>query len=81
MTPQIIPSHAFSINQPITDGISILLLLQSTTHSKQDAAAHQPPSGSSSFLSLPLQQQATCLQAIHKTIQQFTQYLKAEHLD
>ena len=80
-SPRIIPSHASSINQPITDGTFILLLIQLTNQSKQDAAAHQPPAGPSSLLSLPLQHQANCLQAIHKTIQQFNQHLKAEHLD
>ena len=79
--PQIIPSHAPSINQPITAGTFILSPLQSTSHSKQDAAAHQPPFGSSSFLFSSLQHQANCLQAIHKTIRQFNQHLKAEHLD
>ena len=29
----------------------------------------------------PLQHQASCLEATHKTIQQFNQHLKAEHLD
>ena len=47
--------------------------------SKQDAAVHQPPPGS--LLPSPLQHQANCLQAIHKTIQKFNQHLKPEHLD
>ena len=33
------------------------------------------------FLPPSFQHQAICLQAIHKTIQQFNQHLKAEHLD
>ena len=81
MPVQIIPSHAPSINQHITDGTLLLPLLQSTNQSKPDAAAHQSTSGSSALLSSPLQHQANCLQAIHKTIQQFNQHLKAEHLD
>ena len=81
MPPQIFPSHAPSINQPITDGTFNLPLLQSTSLSKQDAAAHKTLSGSSSLLSSPLQHQTTCLQAIHKTIRKFTQDFKAEHLD
>ena len=42
---------------------------------------HHPTPGFSTPLSSPLQHQANCLQAIHKTIQQFSQHLKAEHLD
>ena len=80
MLPQIIPSHAPSINQHITDGTFILPLIQPTNQTTQDAAAHQP-AGSPSHLSSPLQHQANSLQAIHKTIQQFNQYLKAEHLN
>ena len=81
MPPQMNPSHAFSISQPITDYIFNLPLLQSTNQSKQDAAAHQPTRGPSSLLSPPLQHQANCLQAVHKTIQQFHTHLKAEHFD
>ena len=81
MPPQIIPSHAPSINQHTTDGTLHLPLLQSTNQSRPDAAANQPTSASSALLSSPLQHQANCLQAIHKTIQQFNQHLKAEHLD
>ena len=79
--PQVIPSHAASVNQPIIDGVLILLLIQPTNQPKQETAAHQPPPGSSSLLSSSLQHQANCLEAIHKTIQQFNQHLKAEHLD
>ena len=79
--PQIIPSQALYVSQPITDDAFLLPHFQPTSQSKQDAAAHHPPPGSSSFLSSPLQHQATRLQAIHKTIQQFNQHLKAEHLD
>ena len=81
MPPQIIPSHAPSIDQHINDGTLLLPLLQPTNQSTPDAAAHQPTPGSSALLSSPLQHQANCLQAIHKTIQQFNQHLKAEHLD
>ena len=79
--PQTIPSHAPSISQHITDDTFVLPPLQPTNQSKPDAAAHQPTPGSSAFLSSPLQHQVNCLQAIHKTIQQFNQHLKAEHLD
>ena len=77
MPPQIIRS----INQHITDGTLFLPFLQPTNQSKPDAAPHQPTPGSSTFLSSPLQHQANCLQAIHKTIQRFNQQLKAEHID
>ena len=80
MPSQIIPTHAPSFNQNITDG-TLLPLLQPTNQSKLDAAAHQPTLGSTALLSSPLQNQANCLQAIHKSIQQFIQHLKAEHLD
>ena len=79
--PPIIPYHDPPINQPSTDGSLIIPLIQPTNPSKQDAAAHQPLPGSSSLLPSPLQDQANCLQAIHKTIQQFNQHLKAEHID
>ena len=81
MPPQITPSHATSIDQHITDGTFLLFSLQPTNQSKPNAAAHQPTPESSALLSSPLQHQANCLQAIHKTIQQFNQHLKAEHLD
>ena len=81
MPPQIIPSHAPFINQHITDGTLLLPLLQLANQSKPNVAAYPPSVGSSSFFSSPLQHQANCLQAIHKTIQQFDQHLKAEHLD
>ena len=77
MPSQHIPSHALSLNPHITDGT----FLQPTNQSKPDAAVHQPTPGSSALLFLPLQHQANCLQAIHKTIQQFNQHLKAERLD
>ena len=78
---QIIPSHAPSINQQITDGTLLLFLLQPTNQSKPDTATHQPAPGSLVPLFSPLQYQANCLQAIHKTNQHFNQHLKAEHLD
>ena len=79
-SPQIIPSPA-PIDQPITDGTFIFPLVQPTNQSKQDAAARQQPPGTSSLLSSSLQHHANCLQAIHKTIQEFNQHLKAEHHD
>ena len=81
MPPQINPRHAPSINQHITDGTLFLLPLQPTNLSKPNAAAHQPNPESSALLFSPLQHKANCLQLIQKTIQQFNQYLKAEHLD
>ena len=81
MPQQTIHSHAPSINQHITDNTFLLSFLQPTNPSKPDAAAHQPTPGSSALLSSSLQHQANCLQAIHKTIQQFNQHLKTEHLD
>ena len=81
MPPQIVPSHAPSINQHITDGTFLLHLLQPTNQSKPNAAAHQPTCESSALLSEHLQHQAKCLEAIDKTIQQFNQHLKAQHLD
>ena len=79
--PQIIPFHAPSNNQPITEGTFILSLIQPRNQSKQNTAAHQPPPGSSSLLPSPLQHQANCLQAMHKPIQQFNQHLKVEHIN
>ena len=81
MPPPFIPSPASPSTQPITDGTFILLLLPPKNPSKQDAEVHQPLPGPSSLLSSPLQHQVQCLQAIHKTIQQFNQNLKAEQLD
>ena len=81
MPSQIVPSHAPSINQHITDGTFLLPLLQLTNQTKPDAAVHQPTPGSSAFLPSSLQHQANCLQAIQKTIQQFNQHLKEEHLE
>ena len=81
MPPQTILSHAPSFKQHITDGTFRLLLLQPTNQSKSNAAVHQPTSGSSALLPTTLQHQANCLQAIHKTIQQFNQHLKEEYLD
>ena len=81
MLPPNIPSHAPSVSQIITDGTFILPFIQPTNQSQQDAAAHQPLLGSSFLLSSSLRHQANCLQAFHKTIQQFNQHFKAEHLD
>ena len=78
---QIDPSHAPSTNQHITDSTLLLPLLQLTNQSEPDAAVHQPTPGPSALLPSSFQHQATCLQAIHKTIQQFNQHLKAEYLD
>ena len=69
------------LRQPITDGTFILPLFEPKNPSKQDAETLQPPPGSSSLLPSALQHQGQCLQAIHKTIQQFHQNLKSEELD
>ena len=61
-------SHVPPLRQPITDDTFILPLIQPKNPSKQDAEPPQPPPGSSSLLPSPLQHQAQCLQAIHKTI-------------
>ena len=68
-------------NQHLTDGTFLIPLLQAENQSKGDATVHQPNIGSSALLPSSLQHQANCLQAIHKTIQQFNQHLKDEHLD
>ena len=81
MPSQIVPSHAPSTNQRVTDGTFLFPPLQPTNQPKSDAAAHQPTSGSSAPLPTSLQRQVNCLQAIHKTIQQFNQHLKEENLD
>ena len=81
MPPQIIQPHAPSINQHITDGTFLLLSLQLTSQYKPNAAVHQPTPEFSALFSLPLLHRANCLQAIHKTIQQLNQQLKAENLD
>ena len=81
MPPEIIASLAPSINQPIPDGTFIHLLIQLANQSKKGAAAHQPPRGFSSLLSSLLHGHANCLQAIHKTNEQFNQHLKAQHLN
>ena len=81
MPPQIPPFPAPSFNQHITDGNFFFPSLQPTNHSEPSAAAQQPTTESSALLSSPLQQQASCQQAIHKTIQQFNQHFKAQHLD
>ena len=81
MPSQIISYHAPSINQHIIDGLFLFPSLQPTNQCQPNAAPHQPNPESSALLSPPLQHQAKCLQSIHKTIQQFNQYLKAEHLD
>ena len=61
--------------------LSSSVLSNPTNQSKPNAADHQPTPGSSALLSSPLKHQANCLQAIHKTIQQFNRYLKAKNLD
>ena len=61
--------------------LSSFLFSSRKNQSKPDAAVHQPTPGSSALLPSSLQHQAKCLEAIHKTIQQFNQHLKAEHLD
>ena len=81
MPPPIIPSHGPPITQPSIDGTFILPLIQPKNPTKHDAEASQPLPGSSSFLYSPLEHQAQRKQAIHKTIQQFNQHLRAEQLD
>ena len=81
MPAQITASHVPFNNQHITDGPFLFPSLQPTNQCKPNAAPHQPNPDSSVLLSPPLQHRAKCLQSIHKTIQQFNQYLKAEHLD
>ena len=81
MPPHIIPPHAPAINQHITDGTFLLPSLQLTSQSQPNAAVHQSTPEFSALLSSPLLYQANCLQAIHKTIQQLNQQLKAENLD
>ena len=81
MPPQTIPSQASSINQHIADNTLLLPLLQQTNQSQPDAAAHQSTPGRSAFLPPSLQHQSNCLQAITKTIKQFSQHLKVEQLD
>ena len=80
MPPQIISSHAPSINQHISDN-TLLPLLQPINQYTTDAAAHKPPPGSSTHLPSSLQRQTKCLQAINNSIQQFNQHLKAQKLD
>ena len=70
------PSHASTLRQSITDDTFILNLIQQKNPPKHDAETLQIPPGSSSR-----QHQAQYLQAIHGTIQQFHQRLKAEKLD
>ena len=81
MPPQLIPFDAPLINQVITDGTFNLPPIRPKNPSKPDAEVQHALPGSSSILSSSFQQQANCLQANHKTIQQFNQHLKAEHLD
>ena len=81
MPPPIVPRHVPPITQPITDGTFILPPSQSMNLFEQDAEVYQPPPGSSSLLSSPVQHQVQCLQAVHKSIQQFNQHLKAQQLD
>ena len=81
MLPQITPSHAPSINQHIADNTLLLPLLQPINQYTKDAAAHKPTPGSSRHPPSSLRHQTKCLQAIHNSIQQFNQHLKAEKLD
>ena len=81
MPPQIIPSHAPSINQHIADNTLLLSHLQPMNQSTTDAAAHKLTPGLSTHLPPSLQHQTKCLQAINNSIQQFQQHLKAEKLD
>ena len=81
MPPQIIPSHAPSINQHINDNTILLPHLQPMNQYTTDAAAHKPTPGLSTHLPPSLQHQTECLQAINISMQQFHQHLKAEKLD
>ena len=81
MPPQFIPPHASSIKQHITDGTFLFPSLQLTSQSKLNAAVHQSTPEFSALFSSPLLHQASCLQAIHKTVQQLNRQLKAENLD
>ena len=82
MLPQTLPSHAPFTNQHIADNPFFLPLPQPTTQSQPNTAAVSPPTpGSSSLLPPSLQHQANCLQAINKTIKQFTQHLQAKQLN
>ena len=78
MPPQIIPSHAPSVNQHIADNT---LLLQPINQYTTDAAAHKSTPGPSTHLPSALHHQTKCLRAINDSIQQFNQHLKAEKLD
>ena len=82
MPPQIVPSHAPSINQHIADNTLLPPLLQPINQYTTDAVAHKPTPGSSTHLPSSLHHHQTkCLQAINNRIQQFNQHLKAEKLD
>ena len=81
MPSQTIPSLAPFINQHIADATLLLPLPQQTNQCMPNAAAHQPTPGSLAPLSSSLQHQSNCLQAINKTIKQYSQHLKAEQLD
>ena len=81
MPTQTIPPYAPSINQHIIDGTLLLPSLQLTSHPKPNAAINQSTPEFPVLLSSPLLHQANCLQAIHKTIQQLNQQLKAENLE
>ena len=81
LPPQTIPSLAPSINQHIADTTLLLPLPRQTNQSTPDAAAHQLTPGSLALLPSSLQHHSNCLQAINKTIKQFSQHLKAEQLD
>ena len=81
MPPQIIPSHVPSINQHIADNAVLHPFLQHTNQSQPDAAAQQSMPGLSASLPSSLQHQSNCLQAITKTIKQFSQHLKVEQPD
>ena len=81
MPPQVVPSHAPSINQHIADNTLLLPLLEPMNQYTTDTAAHKPTPGSSTHLPSSLQHHTKCLQAINNSIRQFTQHLRAEKLD
>ena len=80
LPPSITPYPAPPLRQPITDATFILPLSSQRTHLSrmQKLFNHLLDT---SLLPSPLQHQAQCLQAIHKTIQQLHRQKKAEQLD
>ena len=69
------------LTNPLLTALLSSLLSSKKSPSQPDAVAPQLSPGSLSLLSSPLQHKANCQQAIHKTIQQFNQHLKADQFD